>query len=302
MIQSEISLRWENRSYMAEVLDRLKTSSETLIDSVETRDVVLSQEVKRLYEDAFCLFGDAFYLDSSDLSVNDLRVDFERKIWSCDEALNKLEAIKTKAISILTQEDLATLQSSAEFFQMGKELALAFRLFSEADSEKDDFIEKLRKYIKGLIYLNSSTLYNFRSFIQEFGVEEGIPRLLRQCIETFEAIQSESRKVVDYISSRGGLSLQTNADAMFYLSQIESIFNYTHQDIDCISRGENSIGLIIDSFDNEQIVINPESAEGKAIRRIRSPITDDEWEVSYKPGDTINISEIRNRLKQRVNG
>jgi hypothetical protein len=286
------------------VLDRLKTSSETLIDSVEAKDAVLSQEVKRLFEDAFCIFGDAFYLDSSDLSINDLQVDFERKIWSCDEALSKLEAIKTKAISILTQEDLATLRFSAEFFQMGKNLALAFKSFSEANSEKDDFIEKLRKYIKGLILLNFSTLYNLKSFIQDAGEhekEKELPRLLSQCIDTFGIIESNAHSVIDYIESADPL-LRVDDDAIFYLNQIESIVDYTQQDIDRLFAGEDAIGLIIDQVDGEQVAINPESAEGKAIQRIRNPAPDDEWEVSYKPGDTINISEIRNRLKQRVKG
>jgi hypothetical protein len=46
--------------------------------------------------------------------------------------------------------------------------------------------------------------------------------------------------------------------------------------------------------------LNEHSAEAKAIQRIREELPDDKWEVSYKPGDQVDIAEIRNRLKQRV--
>jgi hypothetical protein len=295
MFLTEILLCWETWDYMAQVLNRLKTSSETLIDSVEEKDVALSQEVKHLFESAFCIFGDAFYLDSSDFSVDDLEVDFERKIWSCDQALNKLGAIRAKAISILTLEDLATLQFSAEFFQMGKDLALAFRSFSEANSESD-FIEKLRKYIKGLILLNPPTLYNLKSFIQEGGQAEKLPRLLRQCIDTFGVIEGEASKVADYIANESPLS-RIDADVMFYLNQIESIIDYTQRDIDRVLARKDAIELIIDQVDSEQIVVNPESAEGKAIRRIRFPVSDDDWEVVYRPGDTIDVDALDTELR-----
>jgi hypothetical protein len=298
MFLTEIFLCWETWGYMAQVLDRLKTSSETLIDGVEGKDVALSQEVKHLFEDAFCIFGDAFYLDSSELSVSDLEVDFDRKIWSCDEALKKLEIIKAKAVSLLTQEDFATLHFSAEFFQMGKDLALAFKSFSEANSE-NDFSEKLRKYIKGLILLNFPTLYNLKSFIQEGGKQEELPRLIRQCIETFGEIENNAHHVIDYIA-KGDSPSEINTDVLFYLNQIKSIVDYTQQDIDRLFASKDAIGLIVDWVDSEQIVINPESAEGKAIRRIRVPISDDDWEVSLKPTDKVNIQEIRERLKQRV--
>jgi hypothetical protein len=47
------------------------------------------------------------------------------------------------------------------------------------------------------------------------------------------------------------------------------------------------------------LILEKQSAEAKAIQRIQNPIPDDEWEVSREPGDTINISEIKNRLARK---
>ncbi len=47
------------------------------------------------------------------------------------------------------------------------------------------------------------------------------------------------------------------------------------------------------------LILEKQSAEAKAIQRIQNPIPDDEWEISRKPGDAINISEIKNRLTRK---
>jgi hypothetical protein len=53
--------------------------------------------------------------------------------------------------------------------------------------------------------------------------------------------------------------------------------------------------------DNYGLPYHPESAEGKAVHRIRN-VEPVEWEVSHKPGDVIDLNAIRNRLKHRGNG
>jgi hypothetical protein len=53
--------------------------------------------------------------------------------------------------------------------------------------------------------------------------------------------------------------------------------------------------------DNYGLPYHPESAEGKAVQRIRD-VEPVEWEMSHKPGDVIDLNEIRNRLKNRGNG
>lgn len=57
---------------------------------------------------------------------------------------------------------------------------------------------------------------------------------------------------------------------------------------------------VLESCEVEEDILSHESAEGKAIRRIANPIPEDEWEVVYKPGDKVDINEIRNRLAMRA--
>lgn len=88
-----------------------------------------------------------------------------------------------------------------------------------------------------------------------------------------------------------------------FLTEISQIVSSSIRQIDHISRVSSPPSYLPVLFsENVGVAIRSDSAEGKAIQRIANDLEEDEWEVSYKPGDTINISEIRNRLKQRVNG
>jgi hypothetical protein len=50
--------------------------------------------------------------------------------------------------------------------------------------------------------------------------------------------------------------------------------------------------------DGEVIYLNPNSAEGKALERIRQPISQQEW-VSVEVEHEIDMEAVRQRLKQR---
>lgn len=50
---------------------------------------------------------------------------------------------------------------------------------------------------------------------------------------------------------------------------------------------------------NETIYLTPNSAEGKALQRIRNPIPEDEW-VTVDTKYDIDIEAVRQRIKQRV--
>ena len=52
------------------------------------------------------------------------------------------------------------------------------------------------------------------------------------------------------------------------------------------------------NLNNETIYLNPDSAEGKALKRIHNPIPEDEW-VTVDTKHDIDIEAVRQRIKQR---
>lgn len=51
--------------------------------------------------------------------------------------------------------------------------------------------------------------------------------------------------------------------------------------------------------DGEIISLNPNSAEGKALTRIRNPISENEWITVGEIGQNIDMEAVRERIKQR---
>ena len=50
--------------------------------------------------------------------------------------------------------------------------------------------------------------------------------------------------------------------------------------------------------DGETLYLNPNSAEGKALARIRNPILEDEW-VTVDTEHDIDMEVVRQQIKQR---
>jgi hypothetical protein len=284
---------WE---YIMQVSDRLKLSSGALVDSVEMKDAALSQELKALFADAFCLIDDAFCLDSSNLPPSDALVDFDRKIWACETGLQKLELIKIKAKGLLIEQDLVNLQAAMKFFQMTKDLSVGFKLLREGNFETK-FVQKLHKYLEGLIVLNPATLYNLSLLIQDSGSETEFPPLVKQCVDAFSFIANDAKEVADYALRKGGLSPSNFLELAFYSEQIKSIAEYTQSDVDLLRRGVQPIGLIFDEVDGKQIVINPNSAEGKAIQRSQEPYENIDWITYVEPDEQIDVDDLKSQLR-----
>ena len=51
--------------------------------------------------------------------------------------------------------------------------------------------------------------------------------------------------------------------------------------------------------DGEVTYLSPNSAEGKALQRIRNPIPEDEWITVVEIGEDIDMEVVRERIKKR---
>lgn len=51
--------------------------------------------------------------------------------------------------------------------------------------------------------------------------------------------------------------------------------------------------------EGEVTYLAPDSAEGKALQRIRNPIPEDEWWAVGEIGEDIDMETVRERIKQR---
>ena len=59
----------------------------------------------------------------------------------------------------------------------------------------------------------------------------------------------------------------------------------------------DSLGIPFE-VDGEIVYLSPNSAEGKALQRIRHPIPEDEW-VTVEAAQNIDMEAVRQRIKQR---
>jgi len=51
--------------------------------------------------------------------------------------------------------------------------------------------------------------------------------------------------------------------------------------------------------DGETVYLSPNSAEGKALQRIRNPIPEDEWVTEGEIGEDIDVDALNERLRKR---
>jgi len=51
--------------------------------------------------------------------------------------------------------------------------------------------------------------------------------------------------------------------------------------------------------DGETVYLSPSSAEGKALQRIRNPISEDEWVTEGEIGEDIDVDALNKRLRKR---
>jgi hypothetical protein len=213
---------------------------------------------------------------------------FRERFFSADRVLAKLAMIRRRFSHCLDYEQVRVLDDFAISTNFRRDEAKAMLAIHQADRAAR-LTSKLQGYLTGLI-LHSPALIHTLKYTLLYKNEE----FSQDSLAIFTYVVDKAINIVNGVSPKS----KSYSELSYYLSQIKLVHLSTLSDIERLISCEQPVGLLTDEINGEQIVVNPDLAEGKAIRRIRVPIADDDWEVSHRPGDKIDIQEIRERLKR----
>jgi acid phosphatase class B len=214
-------------------------------------------EMMSLWDEIGLIVGRAF--GGSDPEPGEEFHDCDIKIEASNLVLFKLNVIKRKFSPHLGSEQLQVLNCFIDATQSRKDSARGMRLLYQADKAARP-ISKLHGYVDGLIIHSPCLLHNLLYVAQS---RETLPEL---ALSVLNCVVSDATKVVNSVSIKS----KSYSELSYCLEQIKAIHLSTLADIERIYKGEEPIGLLFDEINGERVVINPESAEGKAIQRIRS--------------------------------
>jgi hypothetical protein len=170
---------------------------------------------------------------------------------------------------------------------------LAVRALIDSAKAHSDPLRRIKGFRKSIDFLSDGAVQYFQAAMLLscgdgfFNSYRGIiAYILGQVKIDFQSVRPSDRHKFEQVSR----DIDKTAKALYW--ELERLFDRRSPELKFL--------VVLDVEQQVPLIYESNSAEAKAIQRIQNPTPDDEWEVSYKPGDTINISEIRNRLKQRV--
>jgi hypothetical protein len=153
-----------------------------------------------------------------------------------------------------------------------------------------DPLRRIKKFKKSMDFLSDGAIQYFQAAMvlncgdSFFDSYRGIIAYILDKIRIdFQSVRPNDRHKFEQVNR----DIDKSAKALYW--ELERVFDRRSPELNFL--------VELDLEKKMPIIYESDSAEAKAIQRVRNPVSDDEWELAYKPGDQFDVDDLDAQLK-----
>jgi hypothetical protein len=220
---------------------------------------------------------------------------FKAAVFRAKDIYARLSTFKSNYVEFMDDAQTWALDRYIELSFSQIKTAEAFQYFYKSDLKKNQ-LEKLRLIKAGMDLYSESLPISFAR--QYDSVRNG-----RMSVDSYDNAENLLKKFLmttfnltdKAVSSELGFGRL--AELRILQKSIKDIVMSLLWQVSRISEGRDRLGYFLSEFEGSFLVLESQSAEAKAIQRIRNPASDDEWELACKRGDKFDVDELDAQLR-----